>query len=332
MLPAWRTANLYDWQTMTAGSRLTARPLGPDDTALALHAVGAVQPHHPWTERELLLHWRTSERMGRIRNLAVDDAGQTAGWVSASKWDTAPQDEGRVWVFVPGAAGDRLDQAWALVEETARDLGVRLGRAAIWEDDDATLDVLRRRGWERVRKERFWRLELAGQGERLTALRDAARRRVEAAGLRVASAAELGGEAVFPDLHRLEDVTAEDIPRDLPHVSVPYDTWLEWMRPPGVFTDRVWIATSDGRPVGVSYLDYGGTPVTTAYTGVLREHRGAGVARALKLETVVQAVALEVVAVETDNDSANAPILHLNEEMGYREIAGLVKLHKGLHA
>jgi len=84
------------------------------------------------------------------------------------------------------------------------------------------------------------------------------------------------------------------------------------------------------RPVGMSYLDHRAALVTTGYTGVLREARGRGVARLLKLETLVQAADNGVEAVETDNDSENAPILHLNEELGYREITGQVQLHKAL--
>jgi GNAT superfamily N-acetyltransferase len=317
---------------MTTGSRLTARPLGPDEVAFAVHAVRAVQPHHPWSEEELRLHWGTSDDMGQRRTLALEEAGRPAGWVEATMWDEAPEKASRVLVYVPAAGPDQLDQAWAIVEEAARDLGAHLGRAIAWEDDAATLEALRRRDWEEKRRERFWRLELAGQGDRLRALREAARRRVEAAGVRIATAAELGGEAVYRDLHRLEDVTAGDIPRDIAHVTVPYETWLAWMRPPAVAPERVWVAVVGDRPVGMSYLDYGASPVSTAYTGVLREHRGAGIARALKLETMVQAADLGVEAVETDNDAANAPILHLNEELGYREIPGLVKLHKPLGA
>jgi GNAT superfamily N-acetyltransferase len=317
---------------MTTGSHLTARPLTTDDTAFAARAVAAVQPHHPWSEEELRLFWNMSDRMGARRSLVLEDAGRSAGWVEATMYAEARKEEGRVLVFVPDAGPEGLDHAWAIVEDAARGLGVRLGRASLWVDDEPALETLRRRGWEVKRRERFWRLDLAERAARLRELRAEARRRVEAAGLRVASAAELGGEAVYPELHRVEDVTAEDIPRDTPHVPMPYDAWVAWMRAPAVVPERVWIALSGERLVGVSYLDFGATPVGTAYTGVLREHRGAGLARALKLETLVQAVDLGVDAVETDNDSANAPILHLNEELGYREIPGQVKLHKRLHA
>jgi GNAT superfamily N-acetyltransferase len=315
---------------VTTESQLTVRPLGPNDATFAVGALVAVQPHHPWHKDELLVDWRTSERMGPSRRLRIDRDGRPAGWVSATMRHAAPKDAGRIKVVLPGAGHGELDRAWEIAEGAGRELGVRLAQADIWEDDAQTLAVLAERGWERRRRERFWRLELAGQRDRIVELRDAATRRVEAAGLRVTTAAELGGEAIYPDLHRLDQTTSEDIPRDIPRVPFPYDVWLEWMRHPGIVPERLWVATSAGRPVGVSFLDYRSTPVTTAYTGVLREHRGTGIARALKLETLVQAIDLAVDAVETDNDSHNAPILHLNEELGYREIPGMLRLHKRL--
>ena len=58
--------------------------------------------------------------------------------------------------------------------------------------------------------------------------------------------------------------------------------------------------------------------------------RGKRLARALKLETLVQAIDLGVSTVETDNDSENAPILHINEELGYEEMPGKLEFHRKL--
>ena len=46
------------------------------------------------------------------------------------------------------------------------------------------------------------------------------------------------------------------------------------------------------------------------------------------LAGVAQAIALRVDRVRTGNDAANDPILHINETMGYREIAGQVQFLK----
>jgi hypothetical protein len=58
--------------------------------------------------------------------------------------------------------------------------------------------------------------------------------------------------------------------------------------------------------------------------------RGQGVARALKYETLAQAIGLGFRSVRTQNDGANAPILHLNDEMGYRPAAVILELHRKL--
>ena len=64
--------------------------------------------------------------------------------------------------------------------------------------------------------------------------------------------------------------------------------------------------------------------------GTARKERGRGVARALKCETLMQAIALGVDRVRTDNDSANVPILHINETMGYRRRSDMIQFLKEL--
>jgi hypothetical protein len=58
--------------------------------------------------------------------------------------------------------------------------------------------------------------------------------------------------------------------------------------------------------------------------------RGRGIARALKCETLAQAIALGVDRVRTGNDAQNDPILHINESMGYRPITGRVDFLKDM--
>ena len=86
--------------------------------------------------------------------------------------------------------------------------------------------------------------------------------------------------------------------------------------------------------VGISFLSY--PPVRgivfTNWTGTARAARGRGIARALKCETVMQAIAAGVDRVRTGNDEANAPILHLNESMGYRPIPGWIEFVRAARA
>jgi len=52
----------------------------------------------------------------------------------------------------------------------------------------------------------------------------------------------------------------------------------------------------------------------------------------LKYETMAQAIELGYKRVRTANDRANAPILHINEEMGYRVVTPVIELHRSLRA
>ncbi|HEV2010591.1 MAG TPA: hypothetical protein VGS17_06135 [Candidatus Limnocylindria bacterium] len=90
-------------------------------------------------------------------------------------------------------------------------------------------------------------------------------------------------------------------------------------------------APGEGRAiVGMSVLDYppGFGNVWTDYTGTARSVRGRGLARALKCQTVAQAIALGVKHLRTNHDGENTPILHLNEAMGYHRIRGHIELLK----
>jgi hypothetical protein len=50
----------------------------------------------------------------------------------------------------------------------------------------------------------------------------------------------------------------------------------------------------------------------------------------LKYETVAQAIELGAQRVRTMNDGENAPILHINTEMGYRLIDPILEMHREL--
>jgi len=69
---------------------------------------------------------------------------------------------------------------------------------------------------------------------------------------------------------------------------------------------------------------------STAYTGTARAVRGRGIGRALKYESIGQAIEAGTTRVRTTNDVDNPPILRINEEMGYRPVTPVIELHRGL--
>ncbi len=62
----------------------------------------------------------------------------------------------------------------------------------------------------------------------------------------------------------------------------------------------------------------------TGMTGVLREHRGHGLAVALKLRLIELARATGILELHTNNDSLNAPMLGVNRRLGYQRVSGTV--------
>jgi GNAT superfamily N-acetyltransferase len=313
---------------MPATRTIGFRPLAHSDAAFAAEAEAATDPLHRQQAAEILDKWVNTEKGAAVKRFAVQIDGIDYGWTSLVKPDDSAGDTVWLNLIVPGDDEQVLEAAVAFAEDVARELRPALLLSPVWESQTAAIRVLQRRGYEKKGGQRYWRLELELNAARLIELRAAARSTVEGHGFRLAPASELGGEAVYPVLYAINDAAAPDIPATVPFTPETYETWLGWMESPWVSPDRIWVAVAEGEPVGYSYLAYRLSLVETGFTGVLREHRNRGVARALKLESLVQAIGLGVQAVETDNDYENAPILHLNEELGYRELASRLEFHK----
>jgi GNAT superfamily N-acetyltransferase len=304
------------------------RPATLDDHAFAARVAAGVDPH-PETPEEVRQRWTETEKTCDVQRFLVSVDGSNAGWLSLVR----PHDEDpavvRLNVLLPSdTAAAAVDDAIAFGEERGRSMSARRLVFHAWTSRTAVIAALKARGWTEERRMRFWRLELQPHLDRLRTQREAARARVAEAGISLHTAAELGGEAIYPRLYEVAQATYGDVPSSVEFVGSSYEEWLVWEMRPGVSADRYWVASDGRKLVGFSFLEFQENLVHTGYTGVLREYRGKGIARVLKLETLVQAAELGVDAVETDNDFENAPILHLNADLGYDEVMGKVQLEK----
>jgi GNAT superfamily N-acetyltransferase len=136
----------------------------------------------------------------------------------------------------------------------------------------------------------------------------------------------------YRKLHAMSSEAELDVPTTTTTVPPSLERIMEWLGEPTIHQDRFWIARDGEQVAGLSTLAF---PVergivSTDWTAVGRAHRNRGIARALKLETIVQAIGLGVDRVRTDNDSTNAPILHLNAELGYQRIFDRIALIRPL--
>jgi len=300
------------------------------DVTFAAAAATATEPNHPQVAEELLERWTNTEKTSNVRRFIVQEDGLDRAWISLVQ----PGDVGGratyLNLLIPPAVRHLIPAAVAFAEAQAREMDASTLICTVGEDNDPAIERLGNGGWKQERRSRFWRLDLPAKADRIRELRTDAQRKVEAAGLVIRTVADLGGESFLPRLLPVSHATVADIPKSVEYIPERYEEWVVWMRPPAVLPERIWVAMIDGEPIGYSYLAYRPSVVETGFTGVLREHRGKGIARALKLETLFQAIDLGVTAVETDNDSENAPILHINEELGYEAMPGKLEFHRKL--
>ena len=300
------------------------------DAGFAAATSTAAEPDHPQVAEELLEKWINTEKGSAVRRFVVQEDGVDRCWISLVQ----PRDIGGLATYlnllIPAANQNLLPTAVVFGETQAREMGASLLICEVGEDSYQAVEWLRGHDWTQERRQRYWRLDLGANADRIRELRSAAQKRLDTTDVVLRTVAELGGEPFLRQLLPVAHATFADIPKSVEYVPEPYEDWVVWMQPPAVLPERIWVAVLDGQPIGYSYLAYHPSSVETGFTGVLREHRGKGLARALKLETLVQAIDLGVTAVETDNDSENAPILHLNEELGYEEMPGKLEFHRKL--
>jgi hypothetical protein len=323
-----------------------SHPLALDLRAATLDDIGIVadleatrDPDDP-RDPEIMRFWWTSRSLSQVfsRFVAVDGAHAVA-YMTASheRWADTPERFGSIRAVI------RSDM-WSEREFTRL-----IGKAEKWlvsegavkavnrvrEDFRKELEVLEGIGYREVRRQNISELDLVTNRDDLLRGLAQERRKMKTQGVKMVTLSVYNDSDRLVKLHEMMAATEQDIPSTVPIPRQPFD---EWMRAtfddPGIREDRFWIALDGEAIVGLSYLQF--PPVRglpwTAFTATSKNVRGRGIARALKYESMAQAVELGYKRVRTANDGANAPILHINQEMGYRLVHPVIELHRSLHA
>ncbi len=115
-----------------------------------------------------------------------------------------------------------------------------------------------------------------------------------------------------------------DEPSDDAIDAVEYEQWVRdhWEHPDLDF-DVGRAAVVDGKAVAIAYVivNLDSRRAFNGYAGTLRAYRGRGLARLAKLGVMRRLAELEIALVVTENDETNAPMLAINERLGYTPIA-----------
>lgn len=306
-----------------------------DDAWLVADLDTAIQPEDA-RDGEMLAFWWTHQFSGEVarRWISVDN-GIARAFIFAghSPWREGEPRYGQTRVRLhpdewnEQSYVDMLERA----EAWLRDEGAKTSVAHIREDFAGELALLARLGFREERRDRSWQLDLVRGHERLLATAEETRAAMKKQGVQLLTYDADGDPEKARKVYELDLEGSEDVPKTVPWPVPSFDEWWTvWFEHPAHRPDRMWLAREGDDVVGLSFIGYPprrGTPFT-AFTCTARRVRGRGIARALKYETVAQAIALGVKKIETRNDSTNAPILHLNEEMGYEPAPEVIELHR----
>jgi RimJ/RimL family protein N-acetyltransferase len=310
------------------------RPATLDDAELATDIMAATYPalaHDPVVMRLRWENMRAGFSAGRFIGELDGRPIAFLAWIHGP-WEKLPGRHCEVEVWLDRAAMDRdlLRSMWTWIADRAVADGALLLLAYAAEDELEALDVLAELGYARERLERVWELDLATHGPRLVKEAAEARTTMSGEGIALTTLAAWNDPTKQQKLYELNERTVQDIPHTLPIIPETLADFEKRLKAPDRPHDRFWVAHNEQGPVAMSYLKY--PPVRgTVWTGYTCSHpdfRGRGIARAVKLQTLAQAVELGVPFVYTDNDSQNAPMLHINETLGYQRRPGFVEHHK----
>jgi len=309
---------------------LVYRVAALDDAHLAADLMTAAYPALSQDPVLTRYRWERPRRGYAFGRYIVERAGRPiafTGWVHGP-WEQLPDRHCEVETWLDAACLDRelLRSIWSWISDRAieQEAGMLLAYAA--EDELEMLASLATLGFRIDRVDQVSELDLTAHGARIVSAAAEAKTEAVVGGIQFVTLAAWQDLDKIRKLHELDSATRQDIPHTLPILHESLEDFARRTSAPDRPADRLWIALDAGRPVAMTYLKFPPVrgSVWTGYTCSRRDHRGRGLARAVKLQSLAQAVELGVPMVRTDNDAENAPMLHINRELGYERRPGFV--------
>jgi RimJ/RimL family protein N-acetyltransferase len=309
-----------------------------DDAEIVSDLEASLDPDVPGADPVRRLHlWRMSDQLeNAMRRVAVED-GSAVAYAGASHELWEPDDK-RFGVIRTRLRHDLWNDATygelvKVAEQWLQSEGARTSVARVRGNFERELKALEGLGYREDRRMRESELDLVTNRNRILAARDESRQRTREQGVQLHVLSKDTDPEKYRKLFEMVIESEKDIPTTVPWRVLTFDEWRTfWFDNPAIREDWFWIAREGDAIVGTSVLE---VPVVrglpwTAYTGTSRAVRGRGIARALKYESIGQAIEAGFSRVRTSNDADNPAILHINEEMGYRQVVPVIELHRPL--
>jgi RimJ/RimL family protein N-acetyltransferase len=308
-----------------------------DDAALVADLESMRDPLEPRDPVQLRYWWQMSDELERTMRRVLVREGSAIAYIGVSHelWSDS---ERRFGVIRPLLRYEEWtdDDFARLVDIGAgwlRSEGAEAAVARVREDFPRELGVLQRLGFHEDRRLRTSELDLVAHRDRIVAAALESRGRMQERGIAMHPFSDDVDPERYRKLYETMLESGHDVPHSVPEHDMTLDEWRRyWFDNHTIRQDRFWIAREADDIVGCSVLD---CPVVrgvpwTGYTGTRRRVRGRGIARALKYQSMAQAIEVGYKRVRTTNDAENPAILRINHEMGYRLVAPIIELHSAL--
>ncbi|MET9776691.1 GNAT family N-acetyltransferase [Streptomyces sp. NPDC006367] len=295
------------------------RPDDPADVAAFAHVRHLALPFILWTPEAVVHRLAHTHPKARSRSLVAEEDGETIGTAQIGLVHDSPE-PGQAYLNVY-VRPDRVRRgAGGLLVRAAEEYLASEGATKLFAwvlDEPAALAFAERHGYERRRSAHFLRLGLANAT--LPPLWS------PPPGVELRTAADFADDP--RPVFELDAETVADEPSDVDVEFTDYEAWLaETWRHPLLNRELTTVVVADGRPVAfsVAYTD-GNARYSTAMTGTVRSHRGRGLAKLAKTDSLHRARAAGYTEAYTGNDTDNGPMLAINTWLGYEVCATEVR-------
>lgn len=317
---------------------LTIREAADTDIPVMARIMSAVNPNHPWTPESLAHELQTLRNHPLELHLAewlAEEDGQPVGVASTTQFIGMYHPD-RYWAEVmvlPDCAGRGVGAGLARVLEAhLRSLGAREVLAGAYEDQPRALAFLQRRGFTEAMRYFDNVLDVSTFDPAPWAAHEALPGNLRALSL-AALEAEMGQEAARRAFHSAFSEARLDVPRTGEASEITFEDFQTRLSHPLVYPGGILLAVTDsGEVVALSELEHAeGDPgrLNTGLTGTRRAWRRKGLALALKLRAIRLAQERGVRQIWTGNASTNAPMLAINERLGFRPRPAYVEMKWG---
>ena len=203
-------------------------------------------------------------------------------------------------------------------------------RVQVAENEPQSLHFARSRGFEETKRDFESHMELSTfDVARFSSLKADQRAR----GVRLKSWVELNSETFRRELHAVFSEVRLDVPRSEPPTPISFEFFEENVTgDPELLWDASFVALEGDKIIGFTgaYRSPKDGWVDQWLTATTRAARGRGVAMALKVRQLTTARDLGYKMIRTDNDTRNAPMLAVNEKLGFQHQPAVLSMLKTL--